>query len=280
MQSDSREAVGFLCRWVLLGLVGGLLAGACVLLAAGSAAVHTALTCSAVLPDFVRRSATGLRLSGRFDQPLFGEGVVMFYRLPQSGQLHAAWCGGDRFDVYIPRAPAQLTHVQLVGNPYGRYAFLHQQARVWVKPAIRRAFLIDARLAVDARWQGDFNRDLDQLQRIGHVSLLYFGSFERFDKARQVLQQRYPQLPVSLGCESSDENLLTLKKTIWDYRRQGAARPLIVTGDAVLARRIWPEVTRWAAVHLLVARGMPAEPIGAVRINRSWRELSEAALRD
>ncbi len=274
MSDELKEVVGFLCRWGLLGLVGVALVTAAALCLATAAAATFDLTATLVLPDALSLEPGDVRMDGYLGTRLYDRGPAVLFRTPSTDRLFLAPGWKNRFFVLIDGPRPGLTPIELVGVPYGPFAFTAQTALLLNVPAPDRVFLIDARVAAVAFDSPRWRRSLNRLRHRGEVVFFVPGPLAEFTALRRLLRRRFADIPVVLGIPVKRDNLPTIERTVRTYYRSGVERTFLITADEPLARLVAERIKRWASVHLLASPGREGiSSEGALTIHHSWEDL-------
>ena len=238
MHEGVREAVGFVCRWVLLGL-----SGVVVLVAAGAsvtaaASVAVDLRASVTVPDEIHRlgSLGRYRLGGRVKPDRYrGKSYITVHTPGSAGPRHA-WISGGVLIAH-PSAPGTGLHrVHCTGLPYGPFTFYDDEALLLVVAQDARVFVVDARLpaALSEPGRKELRAALAELRPSGHVAFLTLGAEAEFAAARALVRGLAPEAPL-LGDLRTPVRPVALRRLRQALRHIGLAKVTLITADAELA---------------------------------------------
>ena len=204
--SDTKEILGFLARWAVLGLVGligvGILSVA--VRAAGEAVPESAghLTFGDVL-WFRGRSSINIAGYGQTSPAMQGSEELLIGQSPGEQFSLVLMARTMLMNVYaaIIRDPVAIDGVdtiRLVGIPYGRRAFQSTDIVALVEAPGRAIWLVDTGLlAEDARRRPGQAGDLiDSLNRQGRAVCVFGGAPEDFVDVRRVFRALRPGTPL------------------------------------------------------------------------------------
>ncbi|MCK4602756.1 MAG: hypothetical protein KAU28_09840 [Phycisphaerae bacterium] len=243
MNESTKEALGFLCRWCLLALTGGIVTVVAWTSLHGTAAVGSDIEAELVLPDVIRY------LGARGKYGLTGYLTISPNHEKMPVAIYAPDEGGQRLLVVsrtmiYTRVKADRpgrVEVPILGIAYGPLAFKRCSAILQVISRERDVFLVDVRLAIDARAKGmaGFEDCLVELQSRGEVALFHSQPIEDYGRLKNHARRLGFEMPVLCVSEPNrpHDPLRTLWRTASALRRYGKDRqkPIVITGHAELA---------------------------------------------
>jgi hypothetical protein len=241
--SNTREIVGFLCRWCLLagtGVAVVLVAGASV---RATVSVADDVRSELTMSDWVARPATTPRdrvhLWGCLTPPARVRDLQIALAAAAGRRMTLLRTEGEGCLARFERPKVGTTRLVVRGLPYSAVAFQSQTCRVVCVGPGRRAFLVDARMALALRRDqpGPWRACLRQMQARGEVVLFHPGPKPAYLRCRRELCGADCDLPL-LFHGARDLPLYTLRRALADLgRARGARRPDVVTADVGLARQ-------------------------------------------
>ncbi len=233
----SLEAMGFLFRWCLLGLVGLSMLGMAWGSVAATRAIAESLEFDVVTSDGIWDADNpGPAVARGYIVPRSshkGSGVVTFYSVapgriptmvPQEHQRAFP-------KVYSPEVGLNVVHLR--GIPYGAFAFKHTTVRFLVVPRDRDVFLVDARWILSVH-QENSKLPLDILQLLrwrGEVVVFHPGPLEDFVADRRQLRSIGVWSPAICTVKHGYDPMLTL----WHSAAVLGRELVVVTDDPQLA---------------------------------------------
>ncbi len=243
MNENTREGMGFLCRWTLLTLTVATMVAVALSCLMGAAAT-TETDWDVVIPDGLCREnptdRTSLKgyCSRELDNMFPPLGITVWdtsdYKFTDRG-----------FNFSASRSEIGQKVVEIRGVPYGPFAFQRRTGNLYIIPVYREVFLIDLRLAVEARQEGnaDFEECLARLSRQGSVALALCEKIGNYRSAvRSAAELRF-DVPVLCA---DNPKLFEPLRTLWRARnmlkrsKNDDSCPVFITGNmelAVLAAR-------------------------------------------
>lgn len=275
MKDETREILGFLCRWCLLGLAWAALA------AAGwvslSAARHYEGQSRIVMPDMVLAAGRGAHLTGVVipERVAAWDGFLL-NRLPggatvcntgEHGHFLASAAGGGAGD----------HEIRVIGVPYGLLSFQSARALLRVVPPGREAFFVEASLA---EWAADhapasWARCQTAMRQRGTPAVFCAGPVAEYDALRERLRKGGIAAPVVFAEERPGNPLQTLDRARrLLLTRQGGSSCVAVTDRAETAYRL---ADAGFLVHLVGADGGGAtsRPRAKVQVHPDLDSLAE-----
>jgi hypothetical protein len=278
VQESIREAVGFLCRWCLLGLAGFVVVGLIWTVAMASATVTMDPTTRLVASDSLCEESLKRRAAVWCYPcpPLpYSQHALVMAVLPD-GALCAASPYGPGYSLVTPRMHPGLFEVEIKGLPYGVQAFRSRRALLKILPEDRRVYLVDAALATEPGVVGGepWRDCLREMRRRGEVGFYHDGELADFDVALQRVRRWYPNATLSFRLPGTIQVLPTLRRVARDLnvgRRQGRTKPHIVATNPETASE---GVRRGFRVHLLGERIEEPKGRGELILHDSFESLA------
>ena len=236
--SHTREEIGFLCRWGLLAVACGALAVILYAAVAVAVAIPRELEANIVLPDAIWQAGHRERahLRGRLLPPGLGEHSCCPI-VTQAGEAQRfAPLAEQMLSPRLGPAGPGLHRVRLRGSPYDSLASQCRQALVRVVPPERLVFLLDARLAVEARATdaAGLGTCLAQMRRHGAVAFFHPGPLDSFPASRGRLRRIAHDVPALCSVRQPHEPMDVVWHAAWTLNRKEALLT-VVTHDADLA---------------------------------------------
>ncbi len=276
MNAESRETVGYICRWGVLAVAGATALGAAAACVRATTAIHADLHAVLIVPDTVWVAEQGRQMN------------LVGYSLPgtpvRSVHTFVSWPGrGVRFMPSHGRhlflrvgSPGEGVHeLTAHGVPHGRFALQGGRARFHVLPVGRDVCMVDARTVRRALAAGDemLKPVLDLLWARGDVVFVHPGPVEHYPDVRDALRRVAPRAPVvcAVDTREPDDRMETLWIT-WDHLRRMDRKPMLLTDDAALA------VSTSGAgqpTHLVSAEAVPGPPNAPLHCHASLAKVKE-----
>lgn len=276
MQDRLREAVGFICRWCLLGLaclVGPFIAWISVVAAS---AVSTSLSASMIFPDGVCPAGAprGIHLKG-----IPGSGLSSL-DYPQvicdngDGRMTLVPKYGTRFYARVVSPLPGLIHLRMIGTPYGCLAFESRQALLLCVPEGRRAYLIDGRCAVDLPPEeaGAPAGAIGEMRRTGEPAFFCPDGLDSFLALRGALLRLCPEVPILCDVPEKKVNVThNLYVVSGTLGRHDGETLHVVTADAEMALQAAADARFF--VHFLGPGRAELAGKPRLRVHESWAKL-------
>jgi len=230
---ELREAVGFLCRWLLL-----FLAAAAVVAALGGVLAGTAPAGQTASRMFVPDElAAGTRKVYVRGLVLAGVGEVTVPLLFQSADGCLSKGYAERESLYVEyHPPGPGSHrIVLQGMPYGPLTYERARNTVVIAAPAQPVFLVDARMAQELAEQRlpDLKECALLLGRRGVVAFFHPGRANELDRARAGLRRLGFDTPV-VGSAKSEPGAMDAILRVGSATKQ---KPTVITSDAALARQ-------------------------------------------
>lgn len=237
--SDSKESVGFLCRWALAPVLGILLLGGGWFCMTAAASAKGELNSYLVVPDFARKPGVEPRELMTYAGPAVAVARMALWRVDQ-GCLNFATVAG--YDTHCPLwfgDPSQVgqRRVEVFGNPYTSLAFA-RAVRILRLARPTRLFLVDARTLCREMGNGEVGRCRQLLQILksrGEV-LLFHASSEDLREIQSVIRTAGFREP--LLCEANTANPTRLFERMGSDMQLKPSQVVVVTGQEDLAGKL------------------------------------------
>jgi hypothetical protein len=254
MDEQTRQAAGYLCRWMLLAASAGVVVAFAWVAAAGLPDVAAGEKIDVVLVDQIWRPRRPIRAFGYLTPVVPPEAASLFAVTGPGSGVWLAQAGRGTVSTYLhdsvdsefrPLAPgAECTfHIlDIRGLMYGTFAFEQSEALVAVVAPAREVFAIDGRLLEDAA-EGDVRRAVKAMDGRGQVALFHPGWADRprseqmdmYRALRAKTRDRLGRLPVVVVFGGSYGEMSPVMQMDWTLGRQRAALLAVVTGSPALA---------------------------------------------
>ncbi|MBS3734498.1 MAG: hypothetical protein KGY99_06175 [Phycisphaerae bacterium] len=266
MRDQTREIVGFLCRWALLGVTGGagVAVGALVLGSAGDVAAGP--TARMTVPDAVCRYPGRGHVLGQLTPPYArSPDAAALVSTPDRG-LRRVPTGERHLLQRVIAPPIGASRFHFVGIPYSRYAFARADALLWAVPPGRDVWLIDARLVPDAddaetqRWEPLLALLAAIHTRRHDAALFWTGATAAYDALRRRVRRHAGPVPVlHVLRPDGAPPLRVLLRARWRLRARDEL-PTVITPDAALADAA---AERGFPTHLVADAAQPPQLLRA-----------------
>lgn len=280
MHGAIREALGFLCRWCLLALVGLIVP--CLtwaaLLATATPAAHARR--EVVAPDSIRQRPRDRYLVAYPDPHVRrASSTVLIVNRPDEG-VCGLYSGRDHV-FYIPLGKTRLgiSRVLLNGVPYGPHAFCREETLLQIVSPGRRVFLIDAGAAFDLPADAErvFKDCLEKLRRRGAAVFFHPGALPDYVRVRRRLRGPYPGTPVVYRVTRKPDPMDALAYAAKTLCRRRKENCVVITPDANLARRA---AESGFAAHLLASDEIQEGRPGRLLRHNSLAKFKEYLARE
>jgi len=234
--ANSREAVGFLCRWCLLLLVAAGAAGGIWSGVVAAAEANRELSAGLLMPDLISRPGMQVNLAGVAPTGALHERAAMLLSVPEHGPVTLATAHGGLVLARAAHVRPGVNRFLMRGTPYGTLAFCRYEAMILGADVARGLHLVDARmLNLASAGQIETLRDcLGELRRHGGVGFFHPGPIQRSAVLRDAVRRIDPDLPVVFALKPGAEPMEALRLISWAWTR-GNPKPAVVTADAELA---------------------------------------------
>lgn len=258
MDHQTKEAAGYLCRWLLLAAAVGCAAAFAWAAGAAISSLRPGEPLDVIMSDGLARPGREIYAAAYILPWLQSPKTTEFMVTRPGPGVWFAYESGDR--VYaslrdrtgprrlraenLPQA-GRTYAVAIRGLPYGRYAFCRADAMVTVIPWRRSASAVDVRLLLDADdgQRRDFRHVVDLLAKRGQVVFFHVGrpgeprrvQFRRLRSIRQLVRDSFPAVPLVFEFGRAGSDIGPLRRMSLTGRRRRATRPLVITGSRALA---------------------------------------------
>lgn len=274
MNESIREAVGFICRWCLLGMsVLIVLAGAWSGVLA-AAAIGDGLGSSMIVSDALWAPRENMVMLGYLSSDYFARKPVVICEQPTTGRQTLAWAWRDRFYVRIEHARPGVNFVTVKGFPHSGLAFADQQAIFQLVPnRDRTIFLVDARTALKPSGADDrqFRDVFNEAARRGEVAFFCPGSVGDFVDLRARARKLYPSTPILCTVRKKPDTMSALGNTAWALKRSDRKALVVITGDPELAGKSASQ----GFTTFLIAAGVQRPSRGKLHVCESLVKFKE-----
>jgi len=268
MRTHTREIIGFLCRWCLLGMIGAVVVFVGWYSATATLAVAQDVFADVVLPDAIVRHRNYNFIRGYYwPEPQQTHFPLLLCVWPKE-ELSANAISRKGFVVYLPHGRPDTHYVWTKGIPYGTMAFRENSAIARVVSPQQQVFLVDARIAKRMSGSNGDVRDkfdalLETLQRAGQLVFFDTGPFSDYTAVRRELRRQYTDTPVlarSPYSSSPVNTLLLARSGLWGRRF------VAITDDGELAKAA---AKRKIPVHWVASPGQKTPGPKGIRIHES-----------
>lgn len=246
--SQSRETIGYVCRWALLSLVA--LVGAVAAALAGYSVLNlpTEYTTDVMAPDFARAGVPPIYMPCYVTPP--SPLRWMLISSIDDGPVQSYFSYNSKFTTLVSLTPQAVGdhHVSVVGCPYSSAAFEKHQATLRVVDIERVLYVIDARevlTVAEAVAAGNASPErrtmmmttLQKLSRVGTVLLLHPGTPAEMARDRRRLRQLNVSTPVvsdyqqGVPLDSLQRLLNNLRPGVKDHAAWVQSKVVIITAD-------------------------------------------------
>jgi hypothetical protein len=280
MDDETRQAAGYLCRWLLLAAAAGVVVAFCWVAASAVSSEPVGEAIDAVLVDQVcgphgRTRAFGYITPSVPDEaaPLFaatgpGRGVWLAHIRKDALSTLLHGLGETDFHPLPSGAESAYYTSRMRGLMYGTFAFERSEALVAVVPTSRRVFAVDARL-LDGPDEDALRRAIKAMTARGQVAVFappWAGRsseerMELYRALRTTTRDLLGRLPVVAVLGGGYGEMGPVMQMDWTLARRSVNKPVVVTASATLARES-------------AARGFPTRLVGAEPPAPPWPELT------
>lgn len=239
MNPDSRETVGYFCRWGLLAVASVTALGAAAACVRATTAIHADLHAVLIVPDTVWQEEADrkMNLLGYSLPPLPLYATVSFTSWPGRG-LRFMPSHIRHLFMQAGSPPVGIHELTVLGVPHSAFAFKNDRALFQVVPADRDVFLVDARMVRRALVADDemLRPVLDLLWARGDVVFVHPGPLEAYADIRDAIRRIAPLTPVicAVNTRKPDDRMPTFWVT-WSSLRRKDRKLMFLTDDAALA---------------------------------------------
>jgi hypothetical protein len=275
MNTQIKETVGFLSRWVLLTLAGGLLVMVGVLAGWSMSELGSGPQVSLVLPDALVNTGVRFWTRGRA-VPHIKSAAIRGIVADPNGRPLVAW-SSDQGYCSVGQAASQTpgrVSWDYDPLPFGRLAFIEAGPIAEICLPSRRLTLVDLRLLGER--PEDIARGVQQwgaaVGRGSQSAWVHIGPLEAYNAVRTAIRKAGSDGPVLMDVRSPGRWKTTFTRATRYIRRTPADRVRIVTADQGLA--LWAARKGYAA-HLVGASGSVISPPKNLRIHSDMQMLEE-----
>lgn len=239
MNAESRETVGYFCRWGLLAVASLTAVGAAAACVRATAGIRADLHAVLIVPDTVWQAEQGreMNLLGYSLPATPMHTVHSFMSWPGRGLRFMPSYGGHLF-MKAGSPPEGIHELTVRGVPHGAFAFKDEQALFQVLPPGNEVFLVDARMVrrILAADEDAIRPVLYMLWARGAVIFVHPGPLEEYADVRDAIRRIAPLTPVvcAVNTRKPDDLMPTFWVT-WSNLRRKDRKPMFLTDDAALA---------------------------------------------
>ncbi|MFP3938558.1 MAG: hypothetical protein ACLFVW_09480 [Phycisphaerae bacterium] len=240
MIEEHREIVGFLCRWLLLAMVGAILLGAAWAGALATEAIAVETAARVVMPDGIARQRHNVWLVGYVRPRLpYSASTALLYQRGRAGDPRSASVRGGKVNWYPAVGDAGLERFEFRGQPHGPLATQRCAVRLLTVSAHETVWLIDA------DWANRLSQDrgnelaglLARLDARGAIAMFHTGPLNAFESCRDELRDKGFQYPILLELRDNGGPAYILRRTSRRIRRWEHNRDMfVITDDGEFAR--------------------------------------------
>jgi hypothetical protein len=274
MRQATRDILGLLCRWVLLGGAAASLAAALLLSVTAVGALAAGRAQPLRMDDTPTAPGALVRVRGRHGYSSPDEIPVALLALGPDAPSWLLPGAGPQVRGYIPGPPPGVHHAHVRGLPYGPLAYQQDGFLLVSMDPAQRLFLLDARLAIGERAAApqQVRAALRALRTRGQAAFFHVGPAEAYADVRRVLRKRFPGTPVLRG-PGPDQPVAVFLSVVWGWTGRPNRPPALITGDRDLAHEAAnmkrPHPAHWVG-------GPPTAAVGRLHVHRSLDRLAEA----
>jgi len=264
MNAESRETVGYFCRWGLLAVASLTALGAAAACVRATTAIHADLHAVLIVPDTVWQAEEGrqMNLLGYSLPPVPLYATLSFTSWPGRG-LRFMPSHVRHLFMKAGSPPVGIHELTVLGVPHGVFAFKNDRALFQVLPPGGDVFMVDARTVrrvlgtdEDALWPV-----LYMLWARGAVVFVHPGPLEEYVDVRDPIRRIAPLAPVvcAVDTRKPDDPMPTFWVT-WSSLRRRDRKPMFLTDDAALAvstSRVGQETHLISTEAVKTARNQP-----------------------
>jgi len=274
MRQATREILGLVCRWVLLGGAAAGLAGAVLLSVTAVGAVAAGRVGPLRMDDTPTAPGALVRVRGRHGGSSPNEIPVALLTLDATARPWLLGGAGPNVRGHIPGPPPGVRQARVRGLPYGPLAYQQDSFLLVSVDRAQRLFLLDARLAAGGRAAApqQVRAALRALRTRGQVALFHVGPADAYADVRQALRERFPDTPVLRG-PGPGRPVSRFLSVVWSWTGPPDRLPALVTGDQDLAMQA-ADAKRPHPVHWV--GGPPRAAGGRLHVHRSLGRLAQA----
>ena len=237
MDEHHSEALGFVCRWSLLGLGCAAVLGAAYMGLSAAASTGGAQRVTVVLSDGITRPSEPTWVVCLADPPPRNyQGNLMMGGVRGKPKSFVGFWSG-MFHLR-PTAAVRLSRMTACGVPYRHLSYARGRGRLLVVSPARKVFFVEASLAERALSDRPeaWARFLELLRRRGEVAFVHPGPAARYEAFRSRLRAGGLEEPVISRLAGPNGSVRVLRGIARNMGGSGAADMMVLTDSPAVAR--------------------------------------------
>ena len=233
------EEIGFLCRWLLLGLAVAVMAT--VAWAGVLAAQEVAREAGTVMivPDSLWPVRSSAHLRGRLVPPVRERSYGLAISSRADGPAMFATTNRGWIYPHIDWFHNGVNPITIKGMPYGALAYQRIEANLCVAEDSAEIFLADAQMVLSIDNLDALGGCMEQLSRRGMAVFFHAGPLGEFFRIRSRVKNLKITAPVTCEIMSQPDKkgaLIRIARRLRRLKHGSMRKPIIITADVEFAR--------------------------------------------